>query len=431
MKLFHRFSCLAVLVFMSACTTPRLIAPPPTLYSADMPYPDAKIAEPEKRANANLIFMTDRRFETDERTYGSSRSAAVHAGEVKVEIGDNLSWEDLIRSSHMGSERSRRPKLGSTIISSGIEFPETPIPFSFRDGVFTERQDVREDYQEAVSRFQNLVRERLNSARTDSVLVYVHGFNNSFEDAAHALVDLWHYSGRSTVPVMFSWPASEGNLFGYFTDRESGEFSIFHVKEMFRSLQGIDELEAIHVVAHSRGTDVTTTALRELVIEARAAGRSARKVLKIDNLILAAPDLDLEVVKQRLIAERFGPAIGQITIYTNPNDTALGLSSFVARGVRFGQVTSGDLGERVEEVFRGIRNVHFVNASHIPGVVGHSYFRTHPGVLADISVVLQTSAPPASTLRPLTSLSGNFYRLGRNYQPRLYAEPTTKDVLAD
>ena len=32
------------------------------------------------------------------------------------------------------------------------------------------------------------------------------------------------------------------------------------------------EIENIHIVSHSLGTDVSTTALRELVIENRAAG---------------------------------------------------------------------------------------------------------------------------------------------------------------
>lgn len=63
------------------------------------------------------------------------------------------------------------------------------------------------------------------------------------------------------------------------------------------------EVGSIHILAHSRGTDITTTALRELVIEARAAGKNPVTFLKVKNIILAAPDLDYGVVTQRLIAE--------------------------------------------------------------------------------------------------------------------------------
>ena len=99
-------------------------------------------------------------------------------------------------------------------------------------------------------------------------------------------------------------------MFGYFADRESGEFTIFHLKEFVRLIASSPEVERIHILAHSRGTDVTTTALRELVIEARAAGKNPRESLRIANLVLAAPDIDFDVVRQRLMAEKFGPAIG-------------------------------------------------------------------------------------------------------------------------
>ena len=52
------------------------------------------------------------------------------------------------------------------------------------------------------------------------------------------------------------------------------------------------------LIAHSRGTDVTTTALRELNIEYKAAGKETRKELKLGNLVLCAADLDIDVVSQ-------------------------------------------------------------------------------------------------------------------------------------
>ncbi|WP_367646750.1 alpha/beta hydrolase [Ruegeria arenilitoris] len=117
---------------------------------------------------------------------------------------------------------------------------------------------------------------------------------------------------------MYSWPSRRGSLFGYFTDRESGECTIFHLKETLRMLCAMSKVKRLHIIAHSRGTDVTTTALRELMIEARAYGCDPRRVLKVENLILPAQDLDFGVVSQRLIEEQFGPAIGQITNLFKP-----------------------------------------------------------------------------------------------------------------
>ena len=44
------------------------------------------------------------------------------------------------------------------------------------------------------------------------------------------------------------------------------------------------------------------------------AGRDPRRTLKIDTLILAAPDLDFGVVRQRLAAENAAAAIGQVYV---------------------------------------------------------------------------------------------------------------------
>jgi esterase/lipase superfamily enzyme len=91
-------------------------------------------------------------------------------------------------------------------------------------------------------------------------------------------------------------------------------------------LAAAPEREHIHLIAHSRGTDVATTALRELFIEERAAGMDLRTVSKLSNLVLAAADLALEVVSQRLAAERVGLGINRITIYVSQTDRALGIS---------------------------------------------------------------------------------------------------------
>ena len=57
---------------------------------------------------------------------------------------------------------------------------------------------------------------------------------------------------------------------------------------------------------------------------------------RIETLILAAPDIDLGVMEQRLVAEMFGVGFGQINVYMNPNDNALGLAGMVFGNRRFG-----------------------------------------------------------------------------------------------
>ena len=120
-----------------------------------------------------------------------------------------------------------------------------------------------------------------------------------------------------------------------------------------------------------------------------------RAMLRVETLTLAAPDLDFSVVGQRLIAERFGPAFGRITVYINPGDSALGLAQAVLAGTRFGR----------------IRNVHFINVSAVTDASSHGDFRDNPDLLRDMAQVITADAAPDSPARNLLPDEGNFWRL--------------------
>jgi esterase/lipase superfamily enzyme len=163
---------------------------------------------------------------------------------------------------------------------------------------------------------------------------------------------------------------------------------------------------------------VTTTALRELVIQSRASGRDPRLDLKIANLVMAAPDLDFGVVRQRLIAEKFGPAIGQITIYSRKADQALGASETLMGGTRFGRVQASDLGAQEEIIFATVTNVNIIDVKGAGGAFGHGYFRDNPAVSSDLILLLRDEALPGSTSRPLIHKFLNFWEMSKDY-PRV------------
>ena len=133
---------------------------------------------------------------------------------------------------------------------------------------------------------------------------------------------------------------------------------------------------------------------------------------------MAAPDLDFGVVKQRLIAERFGPAIGQITVYMNKGDEALGLSQYLMSGLRFGKLATQDLGENEQEIFGQIKNVYFVNVEDVSSFVGHSYFIKNSGVLSDIAITVNKGLRPGVEGRPLSQDRFNFWTLPKGYPNR-------------
>ena len=105
-------------------------------------------------------------------------------------------------------------------------------------------------------------------------------------------------------------------MFGYTYDPESSEFTVYHLRETLEIIASVPEVEKIHLIAHSRGTDVAVAALRELSIEAHAAGIDPREKLKIHNLVLAAPDLDLQVAQQRIVGDKLAQSVDRMTLCT-------------------------------------------------------------------------------------------------------------------
>ncbi len=404
-------------LLLAACSGSRNLVPSPNIYTATGNYPEENIPIRLRNAKSDLLFVTDRKAiqSPDGRvTYGSERSSSMALGEVTVSYGDDLSWQDL-KTASAAAKRAEPIDMDITNISEIVRFPETPLPFGVRNGRIVDLPGPQSVYRAKTKKLQQTLASRLASANRKDVIIFVHGFNNDFNEAAFSLSEIWHFSGRIGVPVFYTWPAGNKGLTGYFKDREAGEFSIFHLKETILMIAKTPGLKRIHIVAHSRGTDVVTTALRELVIAERAAGRNPRASLKIENLILAAPDLDFGVVRQRLIAERFGPSVGQITVYMNQKDGALSIAQKLMAGKRFGRIKASDLSRDEREIFARVKNVHFIDVEDVGGLIGHAYFRENPAVLSDISLIVQASSVPGSKARPLKNITGNFWMLPKNY----------------
>ncbi len=174
-------------------------------------------------------------------------------------------------------------------------------------------------------------------------------------------------------------------------------------------------MERINLLAHSRGSGVATTALRELIIEARAAGLNPREHFRIENLILAAPDVDFDIVRQRLMAEKVGPAFGQLTVYTTESDKALSLSQTLMSGTRFGQIRSADLGEREQAIFSIVKNVAFIDVLGVHSFIGHAYYLGNPSTSSDIIRIINDGSRPGSPERPLTHRMLNFREMPVDY----------------
>lgn len=157
------------------------------------------------------------------------------------------------------------------------------------------------------------------------VLIYVHGFKQTFEtavlDAAH-LSDGIKFRGRT---MAFSWPSKAG-LFDYAYDRDSAMWSRDDFERVLSALVSAPGAGRVHIVAHSMGTMLTLESQRQLY-----ARYGDTVTSKIGTVVFAAPDIDMDVFSSAV--QRIGPLAGKITVIASTNDRALALSGQIAGGM--------------------------------------------------------------------------------------------------
>ena len=301
---------------------------------------------------------------------------------------------------------------------SEVAFPDTPPPIVFEGDVAHETPEYLAAEKKAEDALHEGLRRRLALTPRKEAFVFVHGYNNTLEVAAFRMADLWHFLGREGVPIIYSWPAgSPGLIRSYTYDRESSEFTIYHFKEFLRALAAYPGLEAIHIIAHSRGCDVVVTALRELIMVARATGGDPQAMLKFGHIVLAAPDLDADVAQQRFGSERLYEGWELLTIYVTRKDRALGTAEWLFSSPRrIGKLRPEQFTETERERTARIGSIDVVDARVRTDYLGHGYFLSNPATCSDVILFLRYGrAPGAENGRPLTEVIPNFYILDDNY----------------
>jgi len=164
------------------------------------------------------------------------------------------------------------------------------------------------------------------------VLVFVHGFNNRFDDAVYRFAQIVHDSQAAGIPVLFTWPSrGELKLRAYTYDRESANYSRDALEQLLEMLAANPNVKDINVVAHSMGNWVALEALRGMSI------RTGRIGAKIRNVFLIAPDVDVDVFRTQI--QRMGTFRPRFALFVSQDDQALGLSQSIWGGVpRLGEI---------------------------------------------------------------------------------------------
>lgn len=164
------------------------------------------------------------------------------------------------------------------------------------------------------------------------VLIFVHGFNNRFDDAVYRFAQIVHDSKTPAVPVLFTWPSrGEMKLRAYYYDRESANYSRDALEDLLDTLNRNPGVTEINILAHSMGNWVTLEALRSRYI------RPARFIDKVKNVMLVAPDVDVDVFQTQI--RRMGSQGPRFALFVSQDDKALALSKVMWGGApRLGEV---------------------------------------------------------------------------------------------
>jgi len=217
-------------------------------------------------------------------------------------------------------ERSRTPNFADITVSilpdkvrraGEVAFPRTLPPNPARDFAALKAEEIDRAAAE------KWLHDHVRKSPDGSVLVFIHGFNNQFDDAVFRFAQIVHDSGAHSVPVLATWP-SRGKLLDYGYDRESTNYTRNAVENLFQYLARDPQVKEVSILAHSMGNWLALESLRQMAI------RNGKLPAKFKNVMLAAPDVDVDVFRSE-IAD-IGTQRPRFTLFVSRDDRALAFS---------------------------------------------------------------------------------------------------------
>ena len=245
-----------------------------------------------------------------------------------------------------------------------LEFSEDP------------RKDItlQETKELSLEALRTEVDRNVGSTLERRMLVFVHGYNVTFAEAAKRTGQLaWDLDLRGPnsrgLGLFYSWP-SRGEAAPYLADETNAEWAKSDLEAFLIDLLSTTTAKDIYIIAHSMGSRPTLRAIAEIA-------RSSRSKLlrKVHGLILAAPDIDASTFRKD-IAPNLASMTG--TLYVSSKDRPLYFSMRAHGGYpRLGDPAAGPI------VVKGFDTLD-ASAVDDGDFLGHSYFAGRPALLEDI-----------------------------------------------
>ncbi|MBV8880056.1 MAG: alpha/beta hydrolase [Planctomycetaceae bacterium] len=411
MRIIRVWGVLAALCAVGCSAT--LVAPPSLFPPGAEPFKDVPPAH--RNNQVPMIFVTDRLPESEGPTgtvYGIRRSRSLGFGEVTAQYGIGpLPWE-VFSAESLKEKREVDLSLQITRASELGRFPESPglaMPVGLS---IIERKDAAADAA-ARTKFLSVVKDSVARGTRKEAYVFVPGYADSLESAAMTLAGLWHFLGRDGVAILYSWPGNGGGMSGQAYGRESADFTLYHLREFLKLVGSSPDLDRVHLIAHARGCDLVLNALREVVLSGGNDVMRTQKELKLDTLVLAAPDLETDGVGAKLSGDKLRYVPRRFVIYTGQGDGSGGW--FSGSGTRLGDLKETEFPPGIPEAALKSPQLQIVQCQvKLTGT--HEAWCTHPGVLSDLILTLRDHKDPgAENGRPLGRQQNMFWVITDDY----------------
>jgi esterase/lipase superfamily enzyme len=223
------------------------------------------------------------------------------------------------------------------------------------------------------------VQRRLQTSPPDarSALVFVHGYNVSFHDAALRAAQIGFDLSIHGTMAFFSWP-SRGRLDGYLADAATIEASEGVIGDFLADFVERSGAETVHVIAHSMGNRGVLRAVNRIEHRVKR-GHGAR----LGQFLLAAADVDAGTF--RLLAASYGQLAQRTTLYVSSRDRAVEASRWLHDFDRVGLIPP-------VTILPGIDTINVTNVDLT--TIGHGYVGEARHVLRDMHSLINDNEPP-------------------------------------
>jgi len=173
--------------------------------------------------------------------------------------------------------------------------------------------------------FRNAVAPQSAARRKKhKIFLFVHGYNNNFQESLFRLAQLQADAQIDGVPVLFAWP-SQGRVAAYAADQDAASYSRDYLVSLLTMLTRSPEVSDILVVGHSMGGMLTADALRQL----RTEGKN-QVIARLGRVVLASPDISAPTFREQV--QTIGPLKPPLLVLVSKDDGALQLSSMLGGG---------------------------------------------------------------------------------------------------